>query len=1108
MPNYPVISFNAGELSPLIDARSDVDKYKFGCRVLENMIPLIHGPAVRRPGTMFIDEVNGVGRVAAFIYSSTIAYILLFENQRLYFYFDAGRVLTAAGDRLMVVSPYLAGDLQELQFKQKNDVMWITHPSYPPYKLSRTSANSFTLEEITFDYGPFKRRNDREMKDCVTLAPSVTTGSGTLTASAATFVAGHIGALFSVCQPRVNTSVIGEVSAAGIVGSPILVEGSFTFTTGGTWDGTVTLERSIDGSTWETYGTWTNQTVITRTEEEANIQYRINVVTLTSGTIKVTLAVNSSVQQGICRITGFTSTTVLSMTVIKDFASTDADVRWLEGSWSEYRGYPACITFYKDRAVYAGSPHQPQTVWFSATGDYEYFFQGTLADASFWLTMNSDQRNAIRWISALEALLAGTTASEWRIRSNAYDEPITPTRFSETQQTSRGSKAIQALVVNDVILFIDFVGRKVREIVLDGSRDKYIAPDLTALAEHITKTGLVAMAHQKNPDSILWSVRDDGKLLSMSYEREQDVVAWARHMGEPSPIGEGEREGTGSALPKGMLVGNNGMPYRLDTNYEIVAELGDASSFAAWSVDQDAVTGRYLVTQSALAAGAREPLKVFDEDDVDQEIHFDNTGSGDWASHDVILGATFTTDGASIIVEEKRQGALSNILWKWNSRTGALEWRVDLGVLVAASYTLVVDSKGYFYRTTAYNFTPFDDHLEQRNVSDGAVNATWHNSVAPYGIFIDETMPSTDGSVNSGKILCCGNDAHFPTRKVALSDLADVSDTITANVDGTTARAGVILNNEVFVIDETKLYKFTSALVLVDTVAISDALHIAVGPDDTLIITSHDGSNVPVVKVYDTDLAVLATYAPRNADFPAANWSDGAFAEAIYFFSGTGQTQELEDTATGRCKSVAVIPSVTEDEVWLIVGRTINGLPKSYLEQMQPRDYGDELEDAWFVDAGLKYDGVAATTLTGLDHLEGETVAVLGNGIVFTTGTVASGQITLAEAVTKAIVGLPFRYKVKPMRFDLFTRQGTSKGSIKTFAELVISFLGSSGAQYGVDSANLFDIGWPETGIYTGDKLVEHIGGFDVEDSIIVTGKDPMPCNIRAMIPRIKQTGR
>ena len=531
MPNnYPVISFNAGRLSKKIDARSDIDKYKYGCRELDNFIPLIYGPAERRPGTKYIDTSAAGARVIPFVYSSSVAYMILLENIAMYFYYAGARVLNGA-TRVTTVTPYLTAHLPALQYKQNNDLMWITHGSYAPYKLSRTSATAFSLAKIVFKFGPFMKRNDLANDDDVTITPSVLTGSGTLASSSAVFQAGHVGALFTVFQPRVNTVVTGSKAspATGVVGSSILVEGSFTFTTGGTWEGTVVLERSIDNSTWEQYRTWTNQAQFTGTEDENDVYYRINVSAMTSGTIKTTLTVNSSVQQGIAKITAFTNTKLVSMTVQKAFASTNADVRWAEGSWSDVRGYPKCMTFFENRAVFAGSTAEPQTIWLSATDDYEYFFKGTLGDSSFSVTMNSEQRNAIQWIASLEALLQGTSAGKWRLRSSSFDEAIKPDNFSIKQQDTRGSKAIQALQVNDVILFVDPVGRKLRELTLDGGKDKYVAPDLTSLAEDITESGIVAIAHQKNPDSIVWAVTADGGLKSMVYEREQQVVAWSQH---------------------------------------------------------------------------------------------------------------------------------------------------------------------------------------------------------------------------------------------------------------------------------------------------------------------------------------------------------------------------------------------------------------------------------------------------------------------------------------------------------------------------------------------------------------------------------------------------
>jgi hypothetical protein len=174
---------------------------------------------------------------------------------------------------------------------------------------------------------------------------------------------------------------------------------------------------------------------------------------------------------------------------------------------------------------------------------------------------------------------------------------------------------------------------------------------------------------------------------------------------------------------------------------------------------------------------------------------------------------------------------------------------------------------------------------------------------------------------------------------------------------------------------------------------------------------------------------------------------------------------------------------------------------------MQPRNYGD-LEDVWFVDCGSAYDSTPATVFDGLDRLNGMKVAILADGVEQAQQTVTDGAITLVTAASRVIVGLPFRSTLKPMRFDIHTTQGSTKGSLKRFAELVMSFFESAGAKYGVDVDTLFEIDWPTTGLYTGDKVVAHEGGFEVEDSVIITTDEPLPLIVRAMIPRIEKTGR
>lgn len=214
--------------------------------------------------------------------------------------------------------------------------------------------------------------------------------------------------------------------------------------------------------------------------------------------------------------------------------------------------------------------------------------------------------------------------------------------------------------------------------------------------------------------------------------------------------------------------------------------------------------------------------------------------------------------------------------------------------------------------------------------------------------------------------------------------------------------------------------------------------------------------------------------------------------------------------------SVAVIPGASEDEVWLVVARSIDGSTVYYLEQMQPRDFGDYQKNAWFVDSGLSYDGADADGIvTGLDHLEGEEVVILVDGAVAPRQTVASGSVNVGSAITsKAIVGLPFRYTLQPMRFDL-DLNGTTKGTLKRFAEVVISFFETLNAEYGEDTSSLLKIDWrtEETygsppALYSGDKVVTHEGGFSVDDPLVISSDDPTPCTVLALIPRVNPTGR
>jgi hypothetical protein len=199
-----------------------------------------------------------------------------------------------------------------------------------------------------------------------------------------------------------------------------------------------------------------------------------------------------------------------------------------EENFSAADHYPACIAIYEERLALAATNTDPQTFWMSQSGDWENFTQGAEDADAITYTVAADRVNVIRWLVSQDVLCMGTTGGEWIIRSSSSGEPITATNINVKRHSTRGSKNLQALLVNDCVLFVQRAGKKVREFVYNYEKDGYVAPDLSLLANHITTGGINYADYQQEPDSILWSVRGDGVLLGMTYLRDQDVIGWYR----------------------------------------------------------------------------------------------------------------------------------------------------------------------------------------------------------------------------------------------------------------------------------------------------------------------------------------------------------------------------------------------------------------------------------------------------------------------------------------------------------------------------------------------------------------------------------------------------
>ena len=217
-------------------------------------------------------------------------------------------------------------------------------------------------------------------------------------------------------------------------------------------------------------------------------------------------------------------------------------------------------------------------------------------------------------------------------------------------------------------------------------------------------------------------------------------------------------------------------------------------------------------------------------------------------------------------------------------------------------------------------------------------------------------------------------------------------------------------------------------------------------------------------------------------------------------------------TGQAIVESIAPLPTDTgNDDLYLIVKRTINSQTKSYVEVLKPFDFGSVTTAAFFVDSGLAYSGSAVTSLSGLYHLEGQSVAILANGATHPDETVSGGGITLDYSSTTAAVGFSYTSEMQTMRIESGSEDGTSQGKPKRIHAVTLRLFETVGIEVGNSSSEIDRIPFRDSSmamdqgipLFTGDKEIEFPGGFDNDDRIYVRQSQVLPMTVLAFYPRM-----
>jgi hypothetical protein len=509
-------ALNGGEVSTRMEGRQDQNKYLNSLKRCVNFIPLTVGGVFRRPGLQYMGEAklsrtaNDDVVVRTFKFSNEEVYIL--EVGHLYIRIWKDGVLLG-GEH---VTPYLGADLYEVFRHQSADVQYWTHRSYPVSTLSRIDddPDTFVFTAVNFDaVATFEEEPTGFDLGQGTLTPAAVSGSGVnFTSSVAGFLAADVGRL-----------IIYGVSRATIV--------SLSSTTVVVADITDNFPNTspIPATDWRLF--LSPQTTIDITDDRKDIGQAVTLTAAIDAFRATDVGKFVSLYGGTVQITGFTSATVVDGIIkatLKDITTSNpaATLAWtLEvAAWSDALGYPSCGCFYQERHYLC----KGITVNGSKVNNFENFAKGGDDNDAIVRIISDDEVNPIHWIKGIRTLRIGTGSGSYEVTPTTQSGALTPTSFKIVPVVSVGSARIEPLRIGGKILYVPDSKRGLIQLGFVFADDEYKPVELFQLAEHlIDGFYLIDVAYAPYPDSIVYAVRNDGKLLALVYQEVQNTLGWS-----------------------------------------------------------------------------------------------------------------------------------------------------------------------------------------------------------------------------------------------------------------------------------------------------------------------------------------------------------------------------------------------------------------------------------------------------------------------------------------------------------------------------------------------------------------------------------------------------
>ena len=270
--------------------------------------------------------------------------------------------------------------------------------------------------------------------------------------------------------------------------------------------------------------------------------------------------------------------------------------------------------------------------------------------------------------------------------------------------------------------------------------------------------------------------------------------------------------------------------------------------------------------------------------------------------------------------------------------------------------------------------------------------------------------------------------------------------------------------------------------------------------DEISLVSQHIGEESPFISIqFQNTTRILWC---RRADGSLATCTYSRLQEAMSW-----AVQELGGSQV-EVESLTSIPGAVHEEIWMVVKRVINSQTVRYIELLDKEFSGDTKQEAMFLDSALIYSGASATTITGLTHLEDQTVSILSNGSVHRDLVVSGGSITLDLATTYAAIGLSKQAILETLTIEAGSKIGTAQGSISRITEIGMKFFKTLGGKFGYDGDNLDPILFRKTydtmnsspNLITDMEILRFRGGFHRGYKVYIKQDQPLPLTLLSII--------